>query len=233
MLEKFPVGLKKHLAKVALALLFLSILTSVVAMAPVANAQGFPNVPTFPPRTATPTPPPSPTSTQSAPASPSPSPTEFPWPSSTNNPSWSPTGVSGGFWSPLTIGLVAVVALVAFTIPAAFFYSRRGKRKMLLDEDRPFNTQELPAASNRSAVSSRYQSSYQSQQTAKPAETSRYGQPPSYGYRQQQSGPSVTTSSPQSSSYSRPSPYTKICPHCKRGVRNDQNVCPYCDKRLR
>jgi hypothetical protein len=110
---------------------------------------------------------------------------------------------------------------------------------MLLGEERPFNKQEFPAASNRSAVSSRdsqssYQPSYPSKVPAKPTETSRYGQPPSYGYRQQQSSPSVTTSSStQSSSYSRPPPYTKICSHCKKAVRNDQNICPYCDKRLR
>ncbi len=167
----------------------------------------------------------------------SPSPTEFPWNFSTNAPTKRPT-VEGEFWSPLTIGIV-VVALVAFAVPAAFFYLRRSKGKMLLDEEQPINTQELSAAPNRPAASSRYsqssyQSSYQSKMQAKPTETSRYGQPPSYGYRQQQSSPSVTkSSSTQSSSYSRPAPYTKICPHCKKSVRNDQNICPYCDKRLR
>jgi hypothetical protein len=101
-----------------------------------------------------------------------------------------------------------------------FFYTRRGKQKMLLDEEHPFNTPEFPAASNRSAVSSRnsqssYQSSYQSQQSSKPSETTRYGQPSSYSYRPQQANPSVTTRSTQTSSYSRPPSYTKICPHCK------------------
>jgi hypothetical protein len=28
-------------------------------------------------------------------------------------------------------------------------------------------------------------------------------------------------------------PFTKICRHCKRIVRDDQNVCPYCFKRLK
>jgi Tol biopolymer transport system component len=115
---------------------------------------------------------------------------------------------------------------------------RRGRGKMLLDEEHPLNTPEFSAASNRSTVSSRYsqssyQSSYQSKMPTKPTETSRYGQTPSYAYRPQQSSPSVTTSSTPSSSYSRPSPYTKICSHCKRSVRNDQNICPYCDKRVR
>ena len=232
MLKKSSVGLKKDLVRITLALLVLSIITSTVTLAPITNAQGYPHIPTLSPSTPTPTPSPSPT--QSAPASPSPSPTEFPWNFSTNNPTKSPTVESAGFWSPLTIGIV-VVAFVAFAVPAAFFYARRGKGKMLLDEEQPINTQELPAASNRPPASSRYsQSSYQSKMPAKPTETSRYGQPPSYGYRQQQSSPSVAkSSSTQSSSYSRPAPYTKICPHCKRGVRNDQNICPHCDKRLR
>jgi hypothetical protein len=235
MLEKSSVGLKNNLVKITLALLVLSIITSTVTLAPVTNAQGFPHVPTLSPSTPTPTPSPNPT--QSASASPSPSPTEFPWNFSTNGPTKSPT-VEGGFWSPLVIGIV-VVALVAFAVPAAFFYARRGKGKMLLNRDQPINTQDLPAASNSPVASSRYsqssyQSSYQSKMTAKPTEPSRYGQPPSYGYRQQQSNPSVAkSSSTQSSSYSRPAPYTKICPHCKRSVRNDQNICPYCDKRLK
>jgi len=231
MLKKSPVGLKKYLVKITLTLLVLSILTSAVALAPAAKAQGYPNVPTFAPSTPTPTPSPAPTQSAAA-ASPSPSPTLFPWNFSTNSPTKNPT-VEGGFWSPLAIGIV-VVALVAFAVPAAFFYLRRGKGKMLLDEERNFNTREVPGVSNSSVVSSRYnQSSYQSQQPAKSSGTTRYGQPSSYSYRPQTSSPTVTSRSTQSSSYSRPAPYTKICPHCKRAVRNDQNICPYCDKRLK
>jgi len=231
-LKMSPLDLKKNLARATLALLVLSILTSAIAMAPLTKAQGFPNIPTFPPSTPTPTPSPAPT--QSGPASPSPSPTEFPWNFTSTNPTKRPTA-EGGFWSPLTIGIVAVAALAAFTVPAAFFFVRRGRGKMLLDEERPFNTQDFSSASNRSAEPSRYsQSSYQSKKPSKPIETSGYGQTPRYGYRPQQSGPSATTSSPsQSSSYNRSSPYTKICSHCKRSVRNDQNICPYCDKRLK
>ena len=48
---------------------------------------------------------------------------------------------------------------------------------------------------------------------------SRYSQPQS-SYRPQQSG------------YSKPSAPSKTCPHCKRSVRIDQNVCPYCNKRI-
>ena len=233
MLKKSPVCLKKDLVKITLALLVLSILTSALALAPVTKAQGYPHIPTFAPSTPTPTP--SPTPTQSVPASqsPSPIPTEFPWNFTSNSPTKSPTVEGGGFWSPLIIGIV-VVALAAFAVPAAFFYLRRGKGKMLLDEERPFSEQDLPGASNRSTVSSRYnQSSYQSQQPPKSTGPTRYGQPPSSSYRPQSSSPTVTSRSTQPSSYSRPAPYTKICPHCKRAVRNDQNICPYCDKRLK
>ena len=228
MLKKSPVDLKEVLVKGSLALLVLSILASVITIAPVVKAQGYPNVPTFPP--STPTPIPSPTAKPSPTASPSP--TEIPWHFPTYNPTQNPKAEEG-FWSPITIGIVAV-ALVAFTIPAAFFYTRRGKQKMLLDEMRQ---PEFPSASNRSAATSRYtqssyQSSYQSQQSSKTPVTTRYGQTSSYGYRPQQSSSSVTTRSAQTSSYSRPSAYTKFCPHCKRAVRNDQNVCPHCDKRL-
>ncbi len=232
MLKKSSVGLKKDLVKITLALLVLSIITSTATLAPVTNAQGYPHVPTLSPSTPTPTPTPTPTQSTPSSSSPSPSPTEFPWNFSTNAPTNSPK-VEGGFWSPLAIGIV-VVALVAFAVPATFFYLRRGKGKMLLEQEQLLNTQDLPAASNRFGVSSRYsQSSYQSQQPPKPSGTSRYGQPTSSSYRSQSSSPTLTSRSTQTSSYSRPAPYTKICPHCKKSVRNDQNICPYCDKRLK
>ena len=167
MFKKSPVGLKEVLVKVTLTLLVLSILASAVAIVPVVKAQGYPHIPTMPPSTPTPIPSPTPKPSPAV----SPSPTEIPWNFPSYNPTQSPT-VKGGFWSPLTIGIV-VVALVAFAVPAVFFYTRRGKQKMLIDEERPLNTPEFPAASNRSAVSSRYsqssyQSSYQSQQSSKP-----------------------------------------------------------------
>ena len=203
---KSHVGLKENLARVILALLVLSILVSIVAIAPLAKAQDPPRHPTPPPTTPTPSPSPKP-------SSPTPSPSENTWIIPNYPP---PPTESGGFWSPLTIGIVAV-SLVTFTILGAFFFVKRGKQKILFDGKRPFNTQERPVASNRSSVGSRYnhssyQSSYQSQYPARSTETTRYG---------------------QSSSYSQPPHDTKICTHCKQTVRNDLNVCPYCYKRLR
>lgn len=231
MLAKSPIDLNKNLAKISLVLLVLVMLISAVESMPLAQAQGYPHVPTFAPSTPTPTPTTPPTATPKPSPASSPSPTEFPWNFPSISPTTNPTVQSGGFWSPLTIGLVAL-ALVAFTVPLAFFYLRRGKQKMLREEELSFKAQELPG-SNRPVVSSRYQSSYQSQQSTKPTVTMRYGQPSAYSTRQQPSSSSLTTRSTLSSNTSRLPPYTKTCPHCKRAVRNDQNVCPFCDKRIK
>jgi hypothetical protein len=233
MLEKFPVGLKENFAKLILALFVLSILASAVSMAPVANAQGYPpHIPTLSPTT----PSSSPSQQPAATASPTPAATQIPW----NFPSTQPTKVakaeSGGFWSPLTIGII-VAALVAFAIPAAFFFMRRGKPKTLLEEDHSYSKPQ-PAPTSRPAAAPRYgqyayQPSYQGSQPARPTQTPRYGQPTTYGYSRPSSTPSVTTRSAPSSSHSQPAPYTRVCSHCKRTVRNDQNICPYCDKRIK
>jgi hypothetical protein len=35
------------------------------------------------------------------------------------------------------------------------------------------------------------------------------------------------------SSYGQQPASGKICPHCKRVVKADYSICPYCDKKLR
>ena len=69
--------------------------------------------------------------------------------------------------------------------------------------------------------------------------TSAYNQPTSYrsasAYNQQTYRPSVSSqpvSQPQRYA-SQSETKTVICRHCKRSVREDYNVCPYCRKRLR
>ena len=81
--------------------------------------------------------------------------------------------------------------------------------------------------SYRQQSSSSSQSRYNQSSSYKPSSyASRYSQPssqqssPSSGYRQQ----------PQSG-YSRPAMHSKTCSNCKRSVREDQNICPYCNKR--
>lgn len=69
--------------------------------------------------------------------------------------------------------------------------------------------------------SSSYQSRYNQASSYRPsAYASRYSQPSSYRQPQSQS------------SYSRPAMHSKTCSHCKRSVREDQNICPYCNKRV-
>jgi hypothetical protein len=224
-MKKSPLAFRKQFARLALSLLVASVLIVTAQTTPVAQAQSYPHIPTLPPATATPTP----TSTPEPTLTASPAPTEFLWNFPTDNPTIRPTTQSGGFWSPLTIGLVAV-ALVAFLVPVTFFYMRHGKQKPLLDEKPSFNTQARPASTS-SPVASRYQSSYGSQQYGKPTQTLRYGQVSNS--RQQPPNPYSTARSTRTSSISRPPAYSKTCPHCKRGIRNDQNVCPYCYKKIK
>jgi hypothetical protein len=227
MLAKAPIDIKKNFARTFLVLFVLGMLVLTVSAVPVTKAQGYPHVPTFAPSTPTPTP----TATPKSSPTVAPSPTEIHWNFPTTNPTKTSTVQGSGFWSPINIGLVTA-ALVGFTVPLVFFYFRRGKQEILLEKERPINTQELPV-SNKSLTSSRYPSSYQSQQYTQPTATKRYGQPTPYSTRQQPSSLSMTTRSVQSSSTSRVPPYTKTCPHCKRAVRNDQNVCPYCYKKIK
>ncbi len=203
---------------------------------------------------ATPTPAPTPTATQAQPtptssvgptsspgtsSSEKPTPTEETWLYPTHRSSPSPAAEAGGFWSPpLVIGLV-VVAAVAFLVPTTFLLRRRGNREMLLNEKAPPYRPESSAQAREPAAASRYnQPSYYGQQPSRYPDSTRYSQPPSYS--QQLSRPPVTPRSGQPSSYNRqPSgyghqaPFTKICPQCKRVVRDDYNLCPYCDKRLK
>ena len=67
---------------------------------------------------------------------------------------------------------------------------------------------------------------------------SRYSQPSASGYRQstyasKYSQPQPNYRQPQGGGgYSRPAAPSKTCSHCKRAVRADQNICPYCNKRV-
>lgn len=138
---------------------------------------------------------------------------------------------SSGFWSPLTIGVI-VAALAASTITITFALSRRGRQKPLLDEERP-PYKPGPSTPPRTPVATtRYdQPSYYRQQPSKPGLSTRYSQTPRYG--QQFSKPAAYPRYGQPPTRSPSSPFTKVCPRCKRAVRDDYNICPYCDKRLR
>ncbi len=158
-------------------------------------------------------------------------PTETTWPYSTHRPTPSPVTASTGFWSPPVIGVI-VAAVIAFIITITFVYRRRSKRETFLDEERPLYKPEPPAPSTKPTVTTRYnQPPSYGQQISRPTTTTRYNQPPSYS--QQISRPATATRINQPSSYRQLPPFTKTCPRCKRIVKDDYNLCPYCDKRLR
>jgi hypothetical protein len=166
---------------------------------------------------------------------PSAAPTPTPW--VTYQPTLAPTASGSGIGSSLLIGIIAVV-VVACAIPAALLYRGRGKRKTLLDEERPrygpepapapsrpevgpaFNQAPSPSYRQESSSSSVYARFNQPSSGARSSSYSRYGQ--------------SSTSSPRStpSSYRGSSVYSKTCPNCRRSVRSDQTMCPFCGKRI-
>jgi hypothetical protein len=155
--------------------------------------------------TATQTPTPTPTTTPT-------NPTATPWTYPTHAPTSTPVAKAAEFLSPLVIGaIVAVVIAVAF--PVAFMYRRRGKQETLLEEE-PLPYRPGPSAPSR-----------------RPTVNPRYNQPGNVG--QQLSRPAVTTRYSQPSRYGQQKSYMKTCPRCQRNIRDDYNICPYCDKRLK
>jgi hypothetical protein len=131
-------------------------------------------------------------------------------PSLTYQPTQSPVIQSDGFWSPLVIAAIVAVAALVF-IPMTLVLRSRGKQEKLLEKE-PLTYQSRPYI-----------------QSNQPA--SRYNQPPAYG--QNLTKPIVTNRYGQSSNTVQQSAVGKTCPHCKRVVKADYNVCPYCYKRIR
>jgi hypothetical protein len=140
------------------------------------------------------------------------SPTETTWSYPIYRPTPSPVPASVGFWSSLVISVI-LTAVATFTISIIFMYRRRSKHETYLNEELPLYKPEPSAPSKKPTVTTRYnQPSSYSQQTSKPTPTTRTNQPPSY---------------------SQLPTFTKICPRCKQIVKDDYNLCPYCDKKLR
>ncbi len=137
----------------------------------------------------------------------------FPEPTTPTEVTKIPVAGSPEFWSPPAIAAAIIAATSVVIVPSILVYRRRGKQKTLSDE------KPLP-----------YQP-YQTTPTNKPTVISRYNQSSTYG--KQVTKPVMMNRSVQSSSYAQQSPFTKICPHCKRIVKDDYNLCPYCDKKLR
>jgi len=158
-----------------------------------------------------------------------------------------------GFWSPLAIGIVAFVVAVACFATVVFV--RRGRQgpvsveddssykpRSSVDNTQPFNpkstVQETSPYGYRSSTQQTSPYGYKSstQQTSPYGYRSSAQQTSPYSYRYSVP-PTKSTAPPQfnQTATNRPqSPaHTKICKHCKREVRDDLHVCPYCLKKLK
>ena len=118
-----------------------------------------------------------------------------------------PVAPIASFWSPPVIAGVVVAAALAVIVPVTFVYRSRNKQDALPGE-RP-----LP-----------YRSEF-TDSVNKPTVTARYNQPSVYGQRARPFS--------QPSSYAQQTPFTKMCPRCRQNVKDDYNICPYCNKKLK
>jgi hypothetical protein len=92
----------------------------------------------------------------------------------------------------------------------------------------------MSATASKSVVSSQPDlPSNQGQQLKKPAEKTQFSQRSTYSYPPQPTKPSVTPRYSHASNYLQQTPLTKSCPRCKKAVRDDQEVCPFCFKKLK
>ena len=132
-------------------------------------------------------------------------------------PTESPVTVnSSGFWSPLAIAITAVV--IAFAVFMTAVYVMRGRQKPLSYEEasryepRPSTPSTPSMKPNAPSKINQPYRSYQSSKINQPYQPSKINQP----------APNI-----------QQPPYTRVCRHCKRTVRDDLNICPYCSKRLK
>jgi hypothetical protein len=142
--------------------------------------------------------------------------------------------------SPLIIGLIVVVVAVGVIVPVffLFFRNRSPKRDLLRDREpsyrpEPYAQVERPAPppSPYNQPTSRY-SSPTSRYSQPQTSYSRYSQ--STAYSRYSSRPTTVTDRYSAPSSNAQQPTSgKTCPHCKRTVKGDYSVCPYCYKKLR
>jgi hypothetical protein len=154
--------------------------------------------------------------------------TYYPYPIVTPSPR------SAGFWSTPTIAaIIAIVALAA--VVSAFLLQRtRSRREMLLQKETLSCQSQSPVQASRPKETPRYgQSPYSQSRYTQPSSQSSSPSPYAQRYSQQKTGVVTTKSMTPTSSYGQQLTSGKVCPHCKRVVKADYSICPYCDKRLR
>ena len=139
---------------------------------------------------------------------------------------------------PLIIGLIVAVVAVVVIVPLSFMFLRnRSPKRDLLLEKEPYRPEPYISAERPSPPPSPY--SQPSSRYSTP--TSRYSQPQtSYSRYSQSTAYSRYSARPtQTDRYNAPSSTVqqtssvRTCPHCKRTVKGDYSVCPYCYKRMR
>jgi hypothetical protein len=153
----------------------------------------------------------------------------------TYKPAQTPAVARGGFWSPLTIGLVLVAAAIALIVPVAFVFRRRGNQEMVYEEDQPVYNPTLSTTSKKPTTATSYgqPDRYSHQFSMRPTEATRYNQSGSMSPQLTKRPTVVTKYDQPTSTRSQQSYATKICRNCKQTVRADLNVCPHCMKRLK
>jgi hypothetical protein len=158
---------------------------------------------------------PSPTATSSTPTNPPTNPTPY--------YSYQPTPVvqSAGFWSPAVVAVIGVIAAVVVIIPVTFMLRNRSPKHETLLEKEP-----LPYRQEPYGQSNQPTSPYSPSTSRYSPSTSRYSPSPTYG-------PIVTRRYGQSASNVQQPTSGRTCPHCKKIVKGDYNICPYCFKKMR
>lgn len=138
--------------------------------------------------------------------------------------------------SPLIIGLIVVVVAVAVIVPVFFMFFRNSSPKRDRLDREPTYRPEPYAPVERPAPPS---SPYNSPTSRYSTPTSRYSSPSSSRYTQNTAYSRYSARPTYANNYSAPassvqqSTSGKVCPNCKRTVKGDYSVCPYCYKKMR
>jgi hypothetical protein len=131
------------------------------------------------------------------------------------------TANGGTGFSPLLIAIIVVV-IIAVLIPTTMFYRRRGSGETVVEEAPPAYKPGMPSATGTAGA-------YSGAATTAATATSRY---PSSSYSQQLTRPTLTPRPSQPSRYDGMAA-TRMCPGCKRPVKDYYSICPYCHRKLK
>jgi hypothetical protein len=144
---------------------------------------------------------------------------------------------------PLIIGLIVAVVAIAVIVPITFMFlrNRSPRRETLLErEPLPYRTDPYAPSERPNPSPSPYSRQPFSQSPSRyNTPTSRYSSPSTSRYTQNTAYSRYSARPTATDRYSAPSSSVqqstseRICPHCKRTVRGDYSVCPYCYKKMR